>query len=29
LDTQDHPEDWQIGFDLSGKPLKGSAWRTR
>jgi hypothetical protein len=28
LDTQDHPEDWQIGFDLSGKPLKGSVWRT-
>lgn len=27
MDNQDHPEDWHVGFDLSGKPLKGSAWR--
>ncbi|XP_046441505.1 uncharacterized protein LOC124192334 isoform X2 [Daphnia pulex] len=27
LDNQDHPDDWHVGFDLSGKPLKGSAWR--
>lgn len=22
------PEDWQVGFDQSGEPLKGSAWRS-
>lgn len=26
MDNQEHPDDWHVGFDLSGKPLKGSAW---